>query len=142
MKIPHRWRRAWTQRGLLGEAAIALAAADLRVRWRGGRRMARALGDTHARSVPADAAQLAQARAVGWAIAVLSRRWPWAIVCLPQALAAQRLLRRRQVPCVLHLGLARDAHGRLSAHAWLRCADVDITGGEVAARYAEVAAFR
>jgi hypothetical protein len=79
---------------------------------------------------------------VSWAVAALVARWPWRIVCLPQALAARTLLRRRGVPCALHLGLGRDARGRLRAHAWLRSGSVCVTGAQMAGAHAEIAAFR
>lgn len=142
MNTPHRWRRAWASRRVLAETAVALLLAEARVRWRARQRLAAALGRPQSAAVAPDAAQVVIAREVAWAVAALCSRWPWRIVCLPQALAAQAVLRRRRVPCALHLGLTRDSRGRLQAHAWLRCGSFCVTGGEMAAAHAEVAAFR
>jgi hypothetical protein len=48
--------------------------------------------------------------------------------CLPQALAAQAMLHRRGIACTLRIGVARDAHDRLEAHAWVEVAGQVVVG--------------
>ena len=36
------------------------------------------------------------------------------------------MLRRRKIQSLLSLGVAKDASGKLIAHAWLRAGDVEI----------------
>lgn len=66
---------------------------------------------------------------------LLNRRLPWHFKCLPRALAAKKLLNRHGCKCTLYAGVALDEQGKMHAHAWLRCGNLYVTGGEVAAQY-------
>jgi len=55
---------------------------------------------------------------IGWAISVAKRFVPYGN-CLPQALAAESLLRRSGYPVELRIGVAKTDQGRLEAHAWV-----------------------
>jgi Transglutaminase-like superfamily len=68
-------------------------------------------------------------------------RLPWDSSCLVRALAAQMMLRRRHLPSVLQLGVRAGAATDLSAHAWLKCGDVNVIGDESAAEFTPIAAF-
>jgi hypothetical protein len=46
-------------------------------------------------------------------------RWVPGAHCLPQALAAQRLLARQGTPASLRVGVRRNEDGAFGAHAWL-----------------------
>ena len=54
---------------------------------------------------------------VTWAVAAVGRRIP-GTGCLPEALAAQRLLLRHGLPAQLRIGVQRPGE-RLAAHAWV-----------------------
>lgn len=70
------------------------------------------------------------ARQVRWAVAGLSDHTPWTSNCLPQALAAKYMLRRRGIAATLSVGAKfSDDRSALEAHAWLRCGDLTVTGG-------------
>jgi Transglutaminase-like superfamily len=58
---------------------------------------------------------------------------PWRADCLPQAMAADRWLRRDGLRPEFHIGVAKDAGGLLQAHAWLTCGGVTVTGGDASA---------
>jgi len=58
-----------------------------------------------------------EADRIGWAIGSAARFVPDA-TCLPQALAAEAMLRRRGHPADLRLGVTRDRDG-VEAHAWV-----------------------
>jgi hypothetical protein len=62
-------------------------------------------------------------------------------VCLPQAMAARVMLKRRGVSSVMHFGAARGEDKPLDAHAWLDAAGVEVTGYPVADQFAEIACF-
>ena len=62
--------------------------------------------------------------------------------CLPQAIAAQCLLRREGEPSRLVFGVAHDKDGGLEAHAWLWHGGRTVFGGETADRYTPLAAPR
>lgn len=138
-----RWRAAWHRRRLIAEAGTALMCAKLTVLLRRGPGLAAALGEpaTDA-ATPLSPQQLAQAREVGWAIELLAVRGPLRTACLGQALAARALLQRREIPCVLTLGLGQHDDRHLRAHAWLRAGNLTITGGRGRSAFSPVAGFR
>jgi hypothetical protein len=74
-----------------------------------------------------------------WAVGALSRRLPWRCQCLEQAMAAQMVLRRRNIPHTLYLG-AHQREGKLEAHAWVRCGGRLVTG-ETNREYPVVSCF-
>ena len=65
---------------------------------------------------------------IGWAVMCAARHLPFKAVCLPQAMAAQSMLRRRQVASVMHFGVAKGAERPFGAHAWLDAAGVEVVG--------------
>ena len=59
-----------------------------------------------------------EVRWVSWAVETIGAK-PWMqALCLPRALAAQAMLRRRGIASRLCLGVAREG-GALAAHAWI-----------------------
>jgi hypothetical protein len=91
-----------------------------------------AIGDTTLSS-PANAVRRAILRA--------ARRLPWQSSCLVSALAAWMMLRRRRLPSLLHLGVRSADATALSAHAWLKCGEIDVIGVENAPGFTPVAVF-
>jgi len=65
---------------------------------------------------------------VSWAIQSVALHLPLGFVCLPQAIAAKWMLRRRGLPSTLYLGLRKGEGFKLTAHAWLRVGDKILTG--------------
>ena len=61
-------------------------------------------------------------RRVGHMVERVARLLPWRPTCLRQAIATRRLLRRRGVPNVMHLGVASaremDTHAWVTVHQW------------------------
>jgi hypothetical protein len=80
---------------------------------------------------------------IGWAVTRAARYAPFRAVCLPQAIAAKRMLARRDVRSILHFGAAKGATAEkpLDAHAWLDAAGVEVTGYPVAREFSEIACF-
>lgn len=70
-------------------------------------------------------------RRILWAVAAVARRLFPRRPCLPQALAAQHLLRRANLPVPdLRFGVRRRADtGHLAAHAWLERDGKTLLGG-------------
>lgn len=65
----------------------------------------------------------------------------WESKCLVRALTAQKLLRRKNIHSTMYLGCKLN-EGKMVAHAWLRCGELYITGGNgVADGYAVVDKF-
>jgi hypothetical protein len=88
----------------------------------------------------ASAEHMAMAREIGWAVTTAARHVPVQAVCLPQALAARMMLKRRRVPSVIHFGAAKGADA-LDTHAWLDAAGIEVTGFPVGGQFAEIACF-
>lgn len=128
-----------TERRLLLEAAFGLTAAQLQVRLLGFKRLSHGLGAHMAEAPRAEPEAVREARRVRSALDVAARNLPWKPVCLPQAIAAVRMLRRRGIASTLYLGVDRTRN--LDAHAWVRVGGVVVTGGPVDERFAVVSTF-
>ncbi len=125
------------RRVYLREAAVRLVLAKLAVRFvtparlfawaaRPPRRICRFAAD--------------EAKWVSWAVEYLGAR-PWMnALCLPRALAAHAMLRRRGIASRLCLGVARK-NGTLAAHAWVEIGNDKIVGGAEAERFTRLAEF-
>lgn len=83
----------------------------------------------------------ASALGVRRAVLRVAERLPWQSTCLVRAIAARMMLRRRHLPSVLHFGVVH-IQKELSAHAWVRCGEINVVGAETAGEYAPIAAFR
>jgi hypothetical protein len=136
---------SWSDWGLLGETLFCLTKARLLVRVLPFPALAKRLGEHMAETGAIDhPAREPFLTSLTWTVGALSRRLPWRCQCLEQALAAQMLLRRRNIPHeqalaaqmllrrrniphTLYLG-ARLEQGRLEAHAWVRCGVRLVTG--------------
>ncbi len=90
-----------------------------------------------------NSSDLCSARMVGQAVRSAVRYTPWESVCLPQAVAAQWMLKRRHVAATLYLGVAKDQtkQENLAAHAWLRCGSIILTGAEGHRQFTVVGTF-
>lgn len=127
-------------RSLLFEAVLGLSIAGLAIRAVRFGRLAPRLGRHMAESPPAsDEAATAQARRIQWAVEGAARHLPWKPVCLPQAVTAQWMLRRRGIASTLYLGV--DPAAGYHAHAWVRAGSVIVTGGPSATGFTVVSTF-
>ena len=88
---------------------------------------------------PSEHMRLAQE--ISWAVTRSARWVPFRAVCLPQAMAAQYMLRRRSVPSIMRFGAGRGTEKPIDAHAWLDAAGVAVTGYPVSPNLAEIACF-
>lgn len=69
------------------------------------------------------------------------RRLRWKDSCLIRALTAKKLLNRMGERCTLYMGVAKEGSSAMTAHAWLRCGNLIITGGEIRSRFTVTAFF-
>jgi len=61
------------------------------------------------------------------------RRSPWRTKCFEQALSARMMLKRRGKISVIYFGLNKNLpgqHEKMTAHAWLKCSGIIVTGGK------------
>jgi hypothetical protein len=145
LNIAAKWRRrTGTERWLLVEAFFLLGVARLVLLIMPFKWLAVTLGrymeETGTEMKPADACY---ARIIGRAVCSAANYTPWKSVCLPQAVAAQWMLKRRHIAGTLYLGVAKNETPQLkiTAHAWLRCGNLILTGREGHRRFTVVAKF-
>jgi len=72
----------------------------------------------------------------------VARVLPWHSSCLACAIGGRLMLQHKGLPSVLHLGARSGLGHQLSAHAWLRCGDIDVVGVEIASEFTPLVAFR
>lgn len=151
-KLASAWRLGGRRGLLVAEASILLLGARIAVATLPFRRVARWLGTPVSpgalvppapRERPDDAATM-----VSWAVRFAAGRLPVEAVCLPQAIAARAMLKRRGIAATLHLGVWRDHREAVKidpdtppAHAWLDASGQRIAGYPVDPALIEVAAF-
>ncbi len=83
------------------------------------------------------------AKKVSYAVNQVCNKTKWESKCLVRALTAQRLLAYKGIDSTLYLGCKEDENRKIVAHAWLRCGEAYVTGGNgAAAGYAIVEKFR
>lgn len=84
-----------------------------------------------------------KAASVGWALRSAASRTPWASTCLVQALAGILMLRARNIPGIICLGVSKDSSDPepLSAHAWLHSGKVILTGADGHEQFVAISAF-
>ena len=82
--------------------------------------------------IPLDYKKMQTALSVGRAIRRASACTLWESSCLAQSFTVQRMLKKRGVPGVFYLGVAKNADGKeeMKAHSWSQCGDMIITGDE------------
>jgi len=78
---------------------------------------------------------------ISQAINIMSKYTFWESECLVKAIAAMKMLEKRNIESTLYLGMAKDEEGKLLAHAWLRSGPFYITGAEVMKRFTVVSMF-
>ena len=77
---------------------------------------------------------------VSWAVESLGAK-PWMnALCLPRALAAHAMLRRRGIASRLCVGAAREG-SEWTAHAWVEVGTDKVVGGADAAGFTRLAGF-
>lgn len=76
-----------------------------------------------------------------WILAAAGTMLPGQRTCLVRALAGSILVGGQGYSPVLRLGVARQAEGKLDAHAWLECEGQVVVGGTDLDRYAAFPPF-
>ena len=135
--------------GMLAEAAVQLAIARVQLKLVPFPRLTKPWGafvsPTDARAsaglLPASDDQMLTARMVSDAVARAARNVPFGAVCLPQAMAARQMLKRRRIGSVMHFGAAKGVDKPMETHAWLDAAGVRVTGYPVANTFTEIGCY-
>jgi hypothetical protein len=127
------------------EAGLFLVWAQLLIRFVPYARWAPLVGPI-VRTEPSEPRPLENRESVRHAVTAVetaSRHIPWGAVCLPRAMAAKWILRRRNIASTLHLGIRRGAQepGDTELHAWLTVEGEIWVGGDVADRFTVIARY-
>ena len=125
------------RRAYLREATIMLALAKFAVRFVPADRLF-SWADRPPRRINRFA--VGEVSRVMWAVERVSNNSWMNALCLPRALAAHAMLRRRGVASRLCLGVARDGK-QLIAHAWVEIGENKIILDPAVARFTRLAEF-
>jgi hypothetical protein len=139
----------WRERALVAEAVLQLLAARARIALLPFRRIGERLGTfvppadprVAERRSPGAPEQARTAAQVSWAVVGAARHVPFRAVCLPQAMAAHAMLRRRGIACAVHFGAQRGKEKPIDAHAWVDAAGVKVTGYPLEPSMTEIGCF-
>jgi hypothetical protein len=118
-----------TEKLLFLQAMLVLAFVTLGLRafpWLKLQRLLLKLANWHG---PSAVRRRVSLRSISRSIRAASHYIPKA-TCLPQALTAQHLLIWNSYPADFQIGVAKDANGKLEAHAWVTSQNKIIVGGE------------
>ncbi len=145
MKTSLSWKikYAWKRRRYIPEAAWELLRARLLIQVRSFQKIAPTLG-TWVRGDEKPSATVApDAGDAGWAVRAVAKRVPWKATCLVQAMAVQRMLKRRGISGMMVFGVFSDSDkiDSLSAHAWVACGDQILVGKRGHRKFTVVSAF-
>jgi hypothetical protein len=77
---------------------------------------------------------------IAWALELTAAKWPTDAPCLPSALAAHAMLRRRGIASRVCLAVARDDR-ELTGHAWVEINSDRIIGDTGGDRFTRIAHF-
>lgn len=140
------FRIPWRLRRLAMEAGWELVRARIDT-LRPASYYTRQLGDVADHSAPDPVApeQEIAAAQIGAVVARAAAWMPFRALCLQQAIATRRMLRKRRLPAKVYLGLARDPAERTianeRAHAWVQTGRLVVNGDRDLDRFAVVGAF-
>ena len=114
------FRLSPSERGLLMEAVFLLFWVQARLLVSASSYVKERLKVPSKELIPKQtAAARISVRHIIWAVTVVGRYLHGKGGCLPQALAAQILLRKHGFPSAFKIGVARNGEASLQAHAWL-----------------------
>lgn len=144
--LKHFAGRDAAMQGLILEAAWHLTWARLALVFVPFPKLARRMGEWlpaadprgQACRAPGNEEMVAVARQVRVAVKSAVRHLPFQAVCLPQAMAAQTMLRRRHIATAMHFGASLGGTKAIDAHAWLDAAGVPVTGYPVGKEMTEI----
>ena len=138
------WARTWQERCLFAQAYLLLGVLRAAILLLPFRTITSMMGLVQGEQ-PTASGDIPTARTadIAWAIQAAAARTPWESACLAQALTGMLLLTRRGINATLYLGVAKDESDpqAMSAHAWLRCGAVILTGAGGLERFAAISSF-
>lgn len=132
-------RLPWRQKLLIPRIFVLIYWYKFRVHHRPFSELAPKIG-TLGRETPVEASPR-NAWVVHELMEAMFRKIRWKDSCLIRALTAKRLLNRMGERCTLYMGVRKCEGQSMTAHAWLRCGKLIVTGGESMADFTVTATF-
>lgn len=136
--------RSWRERSLFVEAFVLLGVMRAAVLLLPFRKITKMMGLVQVETSPLPVADVnVDPAEIGWAIQAAAARTHWESACLAQALTGMFMLSRRGIEATLYLGVARDESDpeAMTAHAWLRCGGLILTGAGGVERFSALSSF-
>lgn len=136
--------RPWRELGLVAESFVLLGLMRAAILLFPFQKITSIMGLTQGNtSSDTEPAMAVNPVDVGWAVQAAAARTPWESACLVQALTGMIMLTRRGSNATLYLGVAKDENGTetMTAHAWLRCGKVILTGTGGVERFSVISSF-
>jgi hypothetical protein len=142
VKIKQFWQLPIIEKWLLIEASFFLVIARLTIQLIPFKYLAPFLGKNKALSnTLLNQYDQEMIGLVGHSIQRATNNLPWHTVCLPRAMAAKFMLRRRKIGSVLYLGVNKNESSELGAHAWTKAGNQILTGEEDIQNFTVIASF-
>lgn len=87
--------------------------------------------------------EINQLKDISWAVTTAAKYSPLKSMCLEQALAAQQMMKKRNISGLLRLGVGRDEKdkNKLIAHAWIEAGNKIVTGFADFTKYSVVSKY-
>lgn len=133
------WKLPWRLKVLIPQVLVLIYWYKFRVHHRPFAELAPRIG-TLGKETPVESSPR-NAWYVHELMEAMFRRIRWKDSCLIRALTAKKLLNRMGERCTLYMGVRKLEGQAMTAHAWLRCGKLIVTGGESRAGYTVTATF-
>ena len=136
--------RTWRELGLVAESFVLLGVLRAAILLFPFQKITRIMELTQGNTISdAEPSMSVSPADIGWAVQTAASRTPWESACLVQALTGMIMLVRRGGNATLYLGVAKDENDAeaMTAHAWLRCGNVILTGAGGVERFSVISSF-
>lgn len=143
MKISSFFKVSHAERFMFFEALVFIAFARIAIRFYSFKKLMNYLGEPQ-KELPIEELNLEQRRyyrKIGKSIRRASKVAFWRTVCYEQAVTAKLMLRRRNIPSTIYIGMMKEEQKGLEGHAWIRTGDYIVTGNTELEKYVIVGAF-
>ena len=121
-------RLSLTEWGFLTKALVALLWARIEFSYKATDKLFRDLQHNS----PSHSSQYKhhknEIKLISWAVQTAAAYLPWRTDCTVQAIAAKRLLAKHAIASDFYVGVKNDETSPFSAHAWLMCGSIYVTG--------------
>lgn len=127
-------------KGITVRAYIYSAMFRMKIKWIEPKKLCKRWGEEGKESKETESREVYKyAASVSRIVNRICEKAPWESKCLVRALTAQKILKKNGIHSTMYLGCGLK-EGKMVAHAWLRCGEMYVTGGN-GAEYSVVDKF-